>query len=396
MANELVLAGGKFNRPAHLTVFSEEPSNLKVMSSRVPTMSIQGKVFAIQADGKEMRLVKEVDGDTIALPSVPVVILGFNAARGRAYYEGTFDPKNITPPTCWSKDSVTPDEAVPEKQSARCATCPKAVKGSRISDNNKAVAACAEHRLVALIPHKALHSDMPPLRLRLPPTSDYDGQNKDAKSKDMYAFSQFVDFIRSRGVQHSYELVVKMSFDQTPGITYPKLWFQAAGWVSEKDTARIKELREEGGVDVALSTSEGEVAAQGAAAQGAAVEPERATTRTAHAGTGTAAPKATTTAPKGPTAAEKKAAAERAEAEKRKAAEAQKKAEEDRAAAAAAAAAEEGDGGIDYGALGDDGDTATTAAAGEATGDVDAKAPPAAAHVDDADVEDIMAQWSGD
>lgn len=354
-------------------------------------MSIQGKVFAIQADGKELRLTKEVDGDVIPLPSVPVVILGFNPARGRAYYENTFDQKSIKPPTCWSRDGVAPDDTVAEKQSDRCATCKMAVKGSRVSDNDKALAACQEHRLVCLVPYKALHTDMPPLRLRVPPTSDYDGRNTEAKAKDMYAFSQFIDFIRSRGVMHSYEMVVKMSFDTTPGITYPKLWFQAQGWVDENDAARIKQLREDGGVDIALSAGEGEVAAAAAAAQ----QPDAAPiTGTARAGTTTARkPKAAETKPK---AAEQPKPAELTPAQKAKAAAAAAAAEAERLEAEEAAQA--GGAGITMN-LGDDDDAGTKAAAAPSTtgnGTVDTKAPPAAVHADDKDVDDIMQQWAGD
>ncbi len=391
MANDLVLAGGKFQRPGHLAVFESEPSNLKVMSVRVPTISMQGKVFAIQADGKEMRLTKTIEGDEVPIPSVPVVILGFNANRGRSYYEGTFDAKNIKPPVCWSSDNVTPDEAVPDKQSPKCATCKWSVKGSRISDNQKQVSACSEYRLVALIPYKALHTDMPPLRLRLPPTSDYDGQNKDAKARDLYAFSQFIDFIRSRGVQHSYEMIVKMSFDTTPGITYPKLWFQAQGWVTAEDAARIADIRAEGGVDLCLGTDEGAVAAQSAEAQAEAT-PVTGTVRTTTAGRKATTPKPPAetkpaeTKPPVETAAQKaKAAAQAAiaEAERLEAEEAAGKAQ------VGAVAMNLGD---------DDDDRQTGAATASATGNgtVDAKEPPAATHVDDKDVDDIMQQWSGE
>ena len=387
MAGEVAIYNPKFlgARPTHLTTAFGDAGNLVPMSVRIPTLSFQGKVFKIEADGEEHRLVKEVDGDMIPLPSIPVIILGYSQKRSRSYYADAFDPNNIKPPTCWSSDGVTPDDQVADKQSAKCASCPQSVVGSKITDNNKPSVACTERRNIAVCPAKGL-TKFPPLRLNISATSDYDGRSKHLDAKGQFAFSNYIDHIRGNGVKLSYDIITKISFDQSPGITYPKLLFQPLDWVDQKSAVEVKRLLESGLVEPIIGSTDGPVGTS-----------DQAKPQT----TSSSKPNVTTTAAAGPTPEQK------AEA-KRVAAAATKKAKDDAAALAAAQAAEAeaakkakvGDVAMD---LGSDDDTIVAADVGSVNGadlggdvgDVDPKNPPGSNATDD-EISSIMDQWGSD
>jgi hypothetical protein len=113
------------------------------------------------------------------------------------------------------------------KISATCANCPMAVKGSKvIPGTNKAVTACSQHRMLALVPDPALGlKDIPPLRLKIAMTSDWDKQSPDQEQQGWFAFSNYVDWLVARNVKHTAALVTKMKFD--PEAAYPKIFFSA-------------------------------------------------------------------------------------------------------------------------------------------------------------------------
>lgn len=98
-----------------------------------------------------------------------------------------------------------------------------AAKGSKITDNNKSVRACSEHRMLALIPSSKL--DFPFLRLKIAMTSDWDGQSPDHDAAGWYAWSNYLDVLRARMPSgcHTARVVTKMKFD--PNVDYPKILF---------------------------------------------------------------------------------------------------------------------------------------------------------------------------
>ena len=109
------------------------------------------------------------------------------------------------------------------------------IKGSKVTEQGKAVTACSEHRMLAVVPASKL--DFTPLRLKLAITSDYDGRSPDHEAQGWFAFQGFLDIMRARRVAHTAQLVVKMKFD--PNTAWPKVMFSPDRFLTE---AEVKTL----------------------------------------------------------------------------------------------------------------------------------------------------------
>jgi hypothetical protein len=235
MGNELSLFDNStLQVPAHLQDMNEE-GNIQDRI-QVPSLSYEGKVWSIILNGEKTQLVKlDGDGDEVPVSVMRVVVLDYQQRRGRSYYEGAYDPSNAGKPACFSDDGVKPHPSIQEPQASACDGCPMAVKGSRISESGKQVSACSQHRILAVVPaHKM---DMEPLRMKIAVTSDYDKEN-DLEAKGWFAFQQYKDFIKARGVNHSASVVTKMRFD--PGVAYPKVLFQPDRFLEADEAAIVR------------------------------------------------------------------------------------------------------------------------------------------------------------
>ena len=219
--------------PAYLTeTLGELGSNIPDRQT-VPSLSYEGKVWTVVKDGNKTKMqAPNADGDMVPLPIMRVVLLDFNADRGRAYYTGTYNPAAASAPTCWSADGKAPDASVKEKQGAICQTCPMAAKGSKIQDGKEMVA-CSQHRMLAVVPAFDISAD--PLRLKIAVTSDYD---KELVEHGWFALRQYVDFLKSRGVNHTGLVVTKIKFDANTA--YPKLLFSLDRILSPDEAVQMK------------------------------------------------------------------------------------------------------------------------------------------------------------
>lgn len=219
--------------PAYLSdAASELGSNIPDRTS-VPTLSYEGKTWTIIINNNKTKLqAANSDGDMVPVPVMRCVILNFNADRGRAYYEGTYNPAAAAAPKCWSADSRAPDDSAKEKQSALCSNCPQAVKGSKIADGRESVA-CSTHRMLAIAPAFDLSGE--PLRLKIAVTSDWD---KEIVDHGWFAFRQYVDYLKSRGVSNTALVVTKIKFDTNTA--YPKLLFALDRVLSPDEIGKVK------------------------------------------------------------------------------------------------------------------------------------------------------------
>lgn len=204
--------------PAYLAGALEDLGSNIADRMNVPSLSYEGKTWSIVKDGNKTKLqMVNSEGDTVPVPVMRAVVLEFNGDRGRAYYEGVYNPAAAAAPKCWSADGKAPDDSVKEKQSTVCQTCPMSAKGSKVQDGKEMVA-CSSHRMMAIAPAFDLAAD--PLRLKIAITSDWD---KDTVEHGWYAFRQYVDFLKSRGISHTALVVTKMKFDANTA--YPKILF---------------------------------------------------------------------------------------------------------------------------------------------------------------------------
>ena len=239
MANDLAIFKAPA-LPAHIQDFfnSDEGSNIADRQS-VPSLTYGGKKWAINLNGEKTILEKrDADGDLVPAAIFRAIILGYAPRRGRAYYEGAYDPDKPGKPACWSDDGITPHPSVVDAPSKKCDTCPWSQKGSKVSDNNKAVTACSQHRMVAVIPSNDL--SFTPLRLKLAITSIYDGQSPELEAAGWFAFDNYTEYLRTKGIKHTGALVTKLKFD--PKTDYPKVIFSPEKWLEPADLAIVAKL----------------------------------------------------------------------------------------------------------------------------------------------------------
>lgn len=252
MGTAITLAGnGKAQVPEHLRHLNDQ-SNIEERGS-VPSLSYGGKVWALNIEGERHPLMR-VDpdtGDEEARPTIRAFILGYAKDRGRTYYEGDFDPDNISAPACWSNDGKLPDKSIEEPQCATCADCPMAIKGSKISESGKEGVACSQHRMLAVLPVTRDMNMRTPLRLKIAVTSDWDKENKEAQAKNWFGFTQYLRSLKASGINHTAAVVTKMRFDS--GVNYPKIQFAADSWAEEYQSEAVNPLVDSDEVNALLS-----------------------------------------------------------------------------------------------------------------------------------------------
>lgn len=221
--------------PAHIAAFLETEGNIADKSS-VPSLSYEGKVWTRSVDGEKIKLTRvNDDGDKEPIQTLKVIVLDYAKRRGRTYYEGAYDPAKAGMPVCWSNDGDKPDAKVVTPQHSDCKNCPMSIKGSKITEQGKAVTACSSHRMIAVVP--AAQPSSTPLRCKLAITSLFDKQSPDLEAAGWLAFEQYIDMLRSRGVSHTASVVTKMKFD--PNVAYPKVIFSPDRWLDPSEVAVV-------------------------------------------------------------------------------------------------------------------------------------------------------------
>lgn len=221
--------------PAHIAAFFDQESNIADKVS-VPSLSYEGKVWTRSVDGEKIKLTKiNDDGEQETIQTLKVIVLDYAKRRGRTYYEGAYDPAKVGMPVCWSNDGDKPDPKVANPQHSDCKNCPQSAKGSKITEQGKAVTACSSHRMIAVVP--AAQPTSTPLRCKLAITSLFDKQSPDLEAAGWQAFEQYIDMLRSRGVHHTASVVTKMKFD--PNVAYPKVIFSPDRWLDQNELAVV-------------------------------------------------------------------------------------------------------------------------------------------------------------
>lgn len=239
MSTELALFPGQPGLPAHIAdAFSDEDTNL-IVREAVPALTFRGGKWRLKKDGEETVITRpDEDGDAIPVSTVQMIVVGVNQARSRIYFEGDFVEGENQQPTCWSSNGVAPDSDVESPCARTCASCPWSVKGSKITQNDKEVTACATLKRLAVVP--AGKVSMGAMLLKLPQTSVWDKDAKEHEAKGFFAWDQYVAFLKGRGVKHTASVVTKIKFD--PNTAYPKLLFSASKFVDADKVEAVKAL----------------------------------------------------------------------------------------------------------------------------------------------------------
>lgn len=255
MSELTVFSAGAMPVPAHIASFVDATETNLIERNRIPTLNYAGKVWSISLpDGSRTNLTRRnEDGDSEPVQTLRVVVMDYAKHRGRAYYEGAYDPEKVSVPTCWSDDGDTPSAQVAEPRSASCRTCPLSAKGSKITEAGKPVTACSQHRHVVVLPLVG-NMTLPPLRLKLAITSLFDKQSPDLEKEGWRAFENYVDFLRGNGAKHTATIVTKMKFD--PSANYPKVIFSAERWLEPHEMEIVKARMDDGSVEALLAVDE--------------------------------------------------------------------------------------------------------------------------------------------
>jgi hypothetical protein len=190
--------------------------------------------------GDETVLTKkdQETGESMPMQTVQVVVLNLNQKRSRVFYTGGFVEGKNASPSCWSTNGEAPDSDVGTPCAKTCASCPNSVKGSKITEAGHEVTACSPVKRLAVLPINRL--DMEPLLLKVPQTSIWDKNNPEAEARGCYAWDQYADYLRQRGVKHTAAILTRIRFD--PNVAYPKLLFSAVRWLDAEETAMVVPL----------------------------------------------------------------------------------------------------------------------------------------------------------
>jgi hypothetical protein len=249
MGTSVALPFAQLPVPAHIQQAIDAGVENIGDKNTVNQLSFRGKVWRQVIDGEEQALVNK---DDEPVSTVHVVVLNHNKARSRSFYEGAYEEGKSKPPACWSNDGEVPDSDVKEPVSPSCASCPNAVKGSKITPNGKETTACSVYKRLAVVPLSNL--ECPPLLLRLAQTSMWDKNNEENEKKGYYAWDQYLDMLRNRGAKHTGYVATKIRFDSR--MAYPKLVFAASRWLSDEELETVKPLFESAETLALLNASE--------------------------------------------------------------------------------------------------------------------------------------------
>jgi hypothetical protein len=174
----------------------------------------------------------------IAVPMLPVVIVGVSTLSAKSYYAGGYNPNEVRPPDCFSIDGVEPDARATNKQAKVCITCPHNQWGSATNSPSGRGKACRDFKRVAVV--RDLNDE--PLMLQLPPTSVPNLQDYVARLARMQAAYN--------------QVVTVMTFDNSK--TAPTVTFTAQGWLDANQYARAAELGASAAVQRMLEQEWGE------------------------------------------------------------------------------------------------------------------------------------------
>ena len=188
-----------------------------------PTVSIKGKVFTLKR-GDEKTLI--TDSNDEPARSLEVVILKAGPAGdklSKVYYASGYTEGSDAKPLCYSNDGIAPGVNATEPQSKSCATCPKNVWGSHVSEDGKKNKACSDSKRLAIAPAGQVND---PMLMRVPAAS-------------LKALTAFGQQLAKRGVPYQ-AVVAKIGFDYS--VAHPALTFKPVGFVDESTLSEIKEV----------------------------------------------------------------------------------------------------------------------------------------------------------
>ena len=224
MSKSQVIPFESANLPAFLQEIFGLTNDLLVSGGGgYPTVSIKGKVFTLKR-GDEKTLI--TDSNDEPARSLEVVILKAGPAGdklSKVYYASGYTEGSDAKPLCYSNDGIAPGVNATEPQAKTCATCPKNIWGSHVSEDGKKGKACSDSKRLAIAPPGQVND---PMLMRVPAAS-------------LKALTAFGQQLAKRGVPYQ-AVVTKIGFDYS--VAHPALTFKPVGFVDESTLSEIKEV----------------------------------------------------------------------------------------------------------------------------------------------------------
>lgn len=174
-------------------------------------ISIRGNKFRMQVNGEEVATAND---------SIDVVILGSSPSFLRQWYSRPFDPKDTSPPDCWSNDNVKPHVNSANPQSPTCANCPKNIAGSGVGT---AKACQTKVNIAVVLANNIENGDI--FEMTIPAQSIFNKFDQAAQKGGLLGYS---NFLASRNTDPRI-VVTRISFDAESST--PLLWFSGVSYV---------------------------------------------------------------------------------------------------------------------------------------------------------------------
>lgn len=193
-------------------VATKKPASTNIVSIQ-DTLRAQAAAMTERVSAPSGNAIRVTQDKQFQLPDgtktpgpLELVIIDFVSKN--AFYEGSYDPKNIAPPACFSIGSVpikmVPSANAPEPQSDTCATCPMNQFGSAGAGK-----ACKNSRVLAVLPPDA-DANTPIWTLTTSPTA-------------IKNFDGYVSGVARTFQMPPISVITTVSFDENE--TYAKLVF---------------------------------------------------------------------------------------------------------------------------------------------------------------------------
>ena len=177
--------------------FTANITGSSITSKRI---SIRNNVFRLVVNGKEI--------DKSEARHIDVVVVNASPAVHRMYFEGEYKPgMKVSPPACWTSDSIKPDVAVENPQATQCVSCPQNVKGSGANGTK----ACRFSRRIAVVKADDMSGDI--FQVTLPAQSIFGNGNAERRP-----LHEYTDYVRANN-QNLMSVVSRMSFDMDSSST---------------------------------------------------------------------------------------------------------------------------------------------------------------------------------
>lgn len=191
--------------------FTANITGSSITSKRI---SIRNNVFRLMVNGKEI--------DKSEARHLDVVIVNASPYVHRMYFAGEYKPgQKVSPPACWTQDSIKPDAEVPNPQAATCADCPQNIKGSGPNGTK----ACRFSRRIAVVKADDMNGDV--YQVTLPAQSIFG--NGTAERRPLH---EYTDYVRANN-QNLMSVVSRMSFDMDSSST--KIGFKPIRILSDEE-----------------------------------------------------------------------------------------------------------------------------------------------------------------